>query len=167
MNTFLTMSVLLMRNLFLVILLLRISIFDFQYYIIPDKYIVAVLGNWMAFQICEMPSSTLEGLLSGVVTAGFVLVVAVVFERHRNRKSLGGGDVKLIFAVSLYLGMDRSLSMLFVACVFGFISYGIDSFFSYKKEVFGETSHRKNNKKGKIPFGPSIAASTLFFLFLP
>lgn len=156
-----------MRNLLLALLLLRISIFDFQYYKIPNEYIVAIIGNWMIFQICEAPSSSLEGLLSAVVTAGFVLAVAVGSDRLLKRKSLGGGDVKLIFAVSMYLGMERSLLMLFLACILGLVTYGICSVFHHKKELFEETSYRKINKNKKIPFGPSIVASTIFFLFFP
>lgn len=145
------MNLYLVQNFFLVILLLIISRNDSELYKIPDKYIGAVIGNWMFplflhLNFCRM----LAGFAAGLIIGGLVLVVATIFDIKGKRKCLGGGDVKLIFSVSLYLGMERAFYMLFLSCIFGL-------FLCFAK---GKT-HRNSG----IPFGPAIAFGTIFMIF--
>ena len=54
---------------------------------------------------------------------------------------MGGGDIKLLFMVSLYLGIYQGLFMLIMSCLIGLLVVVI-------------------TKRDKIPFGPAIAAGT-------
>lgn len=145
------MNLLILRNFFLYLLLILISIIDSKKYKIPDGFIGALIGNWLfpLFLCDNFLLKTAKGLFSGGLIAGMVLMIAVFFDRMLKRKSLGGGDIKLIFAVSLYLGMELSLYMIFYACISGILVY------IFRGAVKGEK---------KIPFGPEIALSTIFLI---
>jgi leader peptidase (prepilin peptidase)/N-methyltransferase len=48
--------------------------------------------------------------ISGIIIAFIVLIIAI------KTNGIGGGDVKLIAAISVTLGLTNSLVMLFIAC---------------------------------------------------
>lgn len=58
-----------------------------------------------------------DGLVGALVLGGGSLAVSIVFERLAQRPSMGGGDVKLLAAVGLFLGWERGLWCLFAACL--------------------------------------------------
>ena len=60
-------------------------------------------------------------LLAAVVYGGGVLILSILIEQIFKKESLGGGDVKLIAVMGLYLGMNLSLYALFFACIFGLV----------------------------------------------
>lgn len=65
-----------------------------------------------------------------------------------KKESMGGGDVKLLFLVGLYLGLYKTMLCLILSCVLGLIFIGI-----------------KNNKETQeIPFCPAISLATYFCL---
>ena len=61
----------------------------------------------------------LDGLVGGVGIGVLMLVFALIFDKVLGRESLGGGDVKLLFVVGLFLGLPLSVLNLIVACVLG------------------------------------------------
>lgn len=58
-----------------------------------------------------------DGLVGTLVLGGGSLAVSIAFERLAQRPSMGGGDVKLLAAVGLFLGWERGLWCLFAACL--------------------------------------------------
>ena len=64
---------------------------------------------------------------------------------------IGKGDIKLIFAITLYLGFWRSVYMLFVSLALGVLAYIL--FF-----------RDKSTGSHTFPFGPCLAVSACFFL---
>lgn len=58
-----------------------------------------------------------DGLVGALVLGGGSLAVSIAFERLAQRPSMGGGDVKLLAAVGLFLGWERGLWCLFAACL--------------------------------------------------
>ena len=58
-----------------------------------------------------------DGLVGALVLGGGSLAVSIVFERLAQRPSMGGGDVKLLAVVGLFLGWERGLWCLFTACL--------------------------------------------------
>lgn len=162
------MNLYLVRNIIFTLLLFLVSFKDFKTYKISNKYIEAIIGNWvlsLSFhevglmggiplaQFCKIILEDVgKGLAAGMAVGGLVLAVSIIFDYLLQKKSLGGGDIKLIFAVSLYLGMDRSFYMLFIACILGLLMI---------------LTRQKNDGKRGISFGPAIAASTILMLFFP
>ncbi len=149
------MNLFFVRNLFLCVLLFFVSDNDLKFYKIPDKYILGIMGNWMIPYLLYPFFSggdfflPVGRVLSAMFVGGLVLVTAVASDRILKKKSLGGGDVKLIFAVSLYFRTNCSLLIVLIACFSGLI-------LAFKR--------RKRYRQGRIPFGPSIAFGTILML---
>ena len=62
-------------------------------------------------------SWAIASVLGGVVTSGVAALCAVTLERRTGSLALGGGDVKLLFVVGLYLGPEGGIASLGIACV--------------------------------------------------
>ena len=58
-----------------------------------------------------------DGLVGALVLGGGSLAVSIAFERLVQRPSMGGGDIKLLAVVGLFLGWERGLWCLFAACL--------------------------------------------------
>lgn len=58
-----------------------------------------------------------DGLVGALVLGGGSLAVSIAFERLAQRPSMGGGDIKLLAVVGLFLGWERGLWCLFAACL--------------------------------------------------
>lgn len=58
-----------------------------------------------------------DGLVGALVLGGGSLAASIAFERLVQRPSMGGGDIKLLAVVGLFLGWERGLWCLFAACL--------------------------------------------------
>lgn len=58
-----------------------------------------------------------DGLVGALALGGGSLAVSIAFERLAQRPSMGGGDIKLLAVVGLFLGWERGLWCLFAACL--------------------------------------------------
>lgn len=98
-------------------------------------------------------AALLDGLAAAVLYGGGILVFSAVYEQVSKKPSLGGGDIKLLFMASLFLGLCAGLLTIFLACIIGLVFAPI---------------WRKATKSTSLtfPFGPSIAAATLLSLVL-
>jgi leader peptidase (prepilin peptidase)/N-methyltransferase len=95
----------------------------------------AVLPSWNV--------QLLQGLTGGFAIAGCLFLLSLLFDKITGKESLGGGDIKLFFMVSLFLGPWTGLLNLILSCITGLI--------------FVAAMRSK-----RIPFGPAIAVSTAF-----
>lgn len=64
----------------------------------------------------QVGETAVRGLIGAVALGGGSLVLASAFERATGRSSFGGGDVKLLAVLGLYLGLFGGLTCLLVAC---------------------------------------------------
>lgn len=161
----------------LVCVLMGAALVDLDSFTIPNGFIIAAIAIWAAsVWFARVPldgtfgvgslfaplfgfgwtAVALDGLAGAVVVGGGILVFSLLFDAVTKRASLGGGDVKLLFAVGLFLGLAGSLLNLLVACVLG-LAFAVVRGLSVEgtDESFGTKA---------IPFGPAIAAATLFTL---
>lgn len=104
-------------------LLLACAFADLEGYIIPDRFIVVgvVLFIVTLFFVPDPGKRALDGLIGGV--------------------AVGGGDIKLLFLTGLFLGWQKNLLCLLLACVVG-ILWGL--------------VRAKRGQQG-LPWGPGIA----------
>lgn len=72
-------------------------------------------GAW-ASQPLGLPSAP-EALAAAAVVGLGLLACTLAYEALAKREALGGGDVKLMAALALFLGLGRSALCLLVACV--------------------------------------------------
>lgn len=158
-------------------ILMGLSLVDLDTFTIPNGFIAAGILAWLvtfAFYGVDVTSIglgtlmlglagspvlavLLDGLIGAFAVAGALLALSFAFDKVVGRQSLGGGDVKLLFVVGLYLGIAGSVLNLIVACVVGI--------------AFSFATQRARARQGSedprvFPFGPSIALATWFTLVL-
>lgn len=87
-----------------------------------------------------------DGLVGALVLGGGSLAVSIAFERLAQRPSMGGGDIKLLAVVGLFLGWERGLWCLFAACLVVFVIQIASRFREGGKGIASQT----------FPFAPAI-----------
>ena len=87
-----------------------------------------------------------DGLVGALVLGGGSLAVSIAFERLAQRPSMGGGDIKLLAVVGLFLGWERGLWCLFAACLVVLVMQMASRFREGGKGIGPQT----------FPFAPAI-----------
>lgn len=154
-------------------ILLGLSLVDLDTFTISNGFVVAGIVVWVAsFAFFGVDMRTIgvgmlmlgltgnpvlavliDGLVGAFAVAGVLLALSFAFDKVVGRQSLGGGDIKLLFVVGLFLGLAASVLNLIVACVVGIV-------FS----LATQRSRRDSEDPRVFPFGPSIALATWFTL---
>lgn len=130
--------------------LFALSLTDLDTMEIPD----GIMAFCAVVFLCFLPAYAdplarlKQGVIGGAIYGGGMLALSLLLDFALGRESLGGGDVKLLFVLGLFLGPWKGLLMLILACLFGLAYHllstpkpGVD--FSQKE----------------FPFGPAIAFS--------
>lgn len=117
-----TLSLSIVAHAILAAVLLYLAVKDIRERRVPNEVILALVVVWAAWRavlaICDPSTLAATGelaLFALVVFAG-LLVLGVVYERLRGRPAMGGGDVKLISAMALYLGAYPLAVCVVAAC---------------------------------------------------
>lgn len=121
--------------------------------IIPNEVILLSLLLWGLQDIClgkPIRVVVLEAFGALLFSLGILLLV-VFIETRQKKQVLGRGDIKLLFVVTLFMGVEKSLYILAFACIcFMF-------FFVFKG---------KKSREEYIPFGPYIGLSCFLMMIL-
>ena len=124
--------------------LFELSLTDMDSYTIPDLFILSgLLNRFVKFFFVK--EDIFVYLLSAFAITLMVYMTAVLMNKLTGRENFGGGDIKLLFMVSLYTSYFKGILILFLSCLFGFLTAMI-------------------MKKRKIPFGPCICMGTFIVL---
>lgn len=108
----------------------------------------------------------LDGLMGGVAIGLGMLMLSVLVELRSGRVSFGGGDIKLLFVVGLFLGLPASLTMLLAACLIAVVLTMVASLLL--PEELARREFEQTFLHLTIPFAPAIAiATTIFLVFGP
>lgn len=132
-----------LRLMALSVALLGLSLVDLEIQEIPNGFIIYGIALWaVTLPLLPEPIKALwQGLLSGFLIGGGILLISLIMDKVLKKESLGGGDVKLLFMVSLYMSPLAALFNMVLACVLGLLFVA-----ALKRE--------------KIPFGPSISLAS-------
>ena len=147
------LSVLFIRNWIFVCFLFVLSLVDLQSFIIPNGCIIGPIVVWLIalpFLWTGLKDAGLQ-LLYGVIFGGGALLISLIMDKILKKDSLGGGDIKLLFVMGLYLKPVSGLFALILACITGLLFIVI-------------SRGRNRDEEGHIPFGPFIAAGTVIML---
>ena len=147
------LTVLCLRNYVFLGCLFLLTLTDLEAMLIPDGCHIAAALAWLAaLPFLHMGrGAILAALLSAVGFGGGLLLISMAMDKLLGRDTLGGGDIKLLAVVGLYLGPIASLFALVLACILGLAIHALTS-----REGAGHA----------FPFGPSIAlASALMLLY--
>ena len=123
--------------------LLGLSIVDMQSYEIPDGYILFGVICWLFTHL----STILSDIVGAVLIAGSILLLVFIMDKVMKKETMGGGDIKLYFLVTLFLGGYVGLLNVILSCIVGLLFVLI-------------------RREEKIPFGPSISISTVICVFI-
>ena len=98
-----------------------LTLTDLEERLIPNGCILAALIGWAATEpwlfVSVRDLLTHIGAMAGFVIA--ILAVVFVMDRILKKDSMGGGDVKLIGVLALYLGPVSMMFALFFSCMLG------------------------------------------------
>ena len=72
-------------------------------------------------------------------------MLSLLFDRLLGNESMGGGDIKLFFMTSLYLGLMQGLFCLILSCIAGLLIAAL-------------------MRQRKVPFGPAISLAAFLCL---
>lgn len=133
-----------LQGFILVSTLLVVSFIDMDHRIIPNKIVLFLMIVSIPLNFLVSNLTWLEMLWGFLVGGGLLLVIALL-----SRGGMGGGDIKLMAALGLYLGWQQILMAIFIASLIGSI-VGI-----FLMLFFGK------GRKTAIPFGPFLAIGTL------
>ena len=145
----------------LVFCLLVITVIDFEFQIIPDEisFFLIVLGLLISpfniilgDTILHRITNSFLGLLAG---GGSLFLVAIIGRWIFGKDAMGGGDIKIMAGVGTFIGWDKVLFSIFIACLLGSI---VGVFMILLKKI---------GRKQEIPFGPYLSISSFIVLFLP
>jgi leader peptidase (prepilin peptidase) / N-methyltransferase len=134
--------------------LIAITFIDLHHKIIPD--VISLPGIVLGFAFSLLPSSPLswvDSLIGLVVGGGFLLLVAIAFEKATGREGMGMGDVKMLAMIGAWTGWKSLLFILLLSSLAGSLIGGAMLVLSRK------------GARTRIPFGPFLALGTLFYVF--
>lgn len=123
-----------------------LTLTDLEERLIPNGCILAALIGWAATEpwlfVSVRDLLTHIGAMAGFVIA--ILAVVFVMDRILKKDSMGGGDVKLIGVLALYLGPVSMMFALFFSCMLG-IGYAVLA--------------RRFRRGEAVAFGPCLSAA--------
>ena len=128
-------------------LLLALSLTDAARRIIPDGLLLAMAANrlaWFFVLEADYAAVGLEILRACAVPAA-LLGLVLLMERLLGREAMGGGDIKLMFALALYLSWAQLLLVLLAGCVLGLL-WAVPA---------------RRGRGAALPFGPFLAAGAV------
>jgi leader peptidase (prepilin peptidase)/N-methyltransferase len=150
-------------TLFLILFLYVITLADLCDQRIPDFAILAAIlvkAGHAVFAWClneenqALSVLLLQLFIDGIAVSLPVLLLILLIEKIWQKEALGGGDIKLIFVTGMYLGWEKNLWMLLIACMMG----AVVGIVRAREKVTKEEAY--------FPFGPMIALATVFCMLL-
>lgn len=132
--------------------LVALAVYDIRWMLLPNRIVFPVTGIALTMTAVRVLSSTdmisvLFNAIGGLAIAGGIFYVLFQIS---DGAWIGGGDVKIGFALGLLLGSPvLAFSMLFIASLLGLV-------YSFPQLAISKLSNSR-----KIPFGPFLIASTI------
>ena len=135
---------LLAANFFLVLM----TVTDFEQYMLFDAMTIpfATIG---AIRVWQMSLSVEDCVLATLIGGGIFLLLALL-----TKGSLGGGDVKLIAALGLWLGCEKLLNVVLIGTVGGGLAAVL------------LILTKKKSRGSYFAYGPYFALSALYTLLI-
>ncbi len=122
-----------------------LSLIDLDTQIIPDRFlIIPAVVRAIQLVIEGGFSGLLSGILPGIALGGGVLILSLIMDKILKKDTMGGGDIKLLAVLGMFLSFPECLLMLVIACVIGIVMASV------MMKVDSETP---------FPFGPALAIS--------
>ncbi len=143
---------------FILLAFIVLTFIDIEYYEIPNRLniFLALLGV-VALFIAPIEGRVLvisyKSRLLSLVSSMILIALFYIFGKLAKKELIGGGDLKLLAAIGIFLGWELQILGLIIASLIG---------------VFVEIPARLITKKSlqaKLPFGPYLALGFTVSLF--
>ena len=121
---------------------------DFRYYYISDRVVVLALLFILILIYVEKDYFFVQ-IISVFVVSILILIIKLIGDKVFKRESLGWGDIKLLFIISLASGFYSTLISLIIACSTTLVYY-----------------YLSKHEEKEIPFGPFLLIGALIVLFV-
>jgi len=135
------------------LLLLWLCAIDLKLRILPDELNIALGITGMLFHMLAAPYAGpwYAGLLGGLIGGGGLLLVRNIANRIYGFETMGLGDIKLLAAGGLWLGIDGIVMALCVGAFAG-VFHGVGALL-YKRHIKHQTV---SFREMTIPAGPGF-----------
>ncbi len=134
--------------------LIVVSFIDLRHQIIPDVLSIPGVLTGLAFSLTPWGGPAWpEALVGAVAGGGFLLAVALVFERLTGKEGMGFGDVKLLAMIGAWLGWRALPFVVLISSLAGILIGG------------GALLLARRGLRVRIPFGPFLALGSLIHFF--
>ncbi len=137
-------------------MLLAAAICDIRTRTIPNGIVIAIMSVWAIWQVAlfaiqgpDVLGRALDSLIQAFVFSLLLLMFVSVVEAIQGKPAMGGGDIKLLAAAVLFLGIRNMLVAIFVASAVSLLY---------------AASNRITHSGRGIPFAPCILAGALIVL---
>ena len=129
-----------------IFLLVLMTVTDFEQYMLFDAMTLpfALLGG---FYVWQMDLNFHEHLAAALIGGGIFLLLAIM-----SKGALGGGDVKLIAALGLWLGAEKLISVVLIGTVVGGLAAVI------------MILTKQKDRSSYLAYGPYFALTAIYFL---
>ena len=132
-------------------LLLSLSLIDAQEQIIPNPILLLLALNRLIFlPLSDTPiRQELTSILTGtLIIPTVMLFLTLLMDKLMKRETMGGGDLKLLYVLGLYLNWKNMFFMLFISCLLGLIWIAVRKTFNKQADP-------------TIAFGPFLSIGCL------
>lgn len=141
------LNIIFVKSIVLDSILIIVSFVDLKHKIIPNRIVIITLILGVLFSF--VGDISFVNALGGMLVGGGILFLLALIPG-----ALGGGDVKFMFALGSFLGLNKTLGAVF----FAFIVAAVISLVLLLFRIKG--------RKDYIPFGPFLAIGSFFsFIF--
>jgi len=119
-------------------LLLVSSLVDIDTFELPDGFTIAIAALSLLRLVNDI--SCWKDMLLGLIVPICVFLIVLIMDKIKGMETMGGGDIKLIAALSLHFGLKGSLFFVIASCIAGLLLAVIT----------------KKQKDTAFPFGPML-----------
>ncbi|HHW02639.1 MAG TPA: prepilin peptidase [Thermoanaerobacterales bacterium] len=129
-------------------ILIVVCFIDMENQIIPDEIIIVGLLAGIIFSSVDKQNLLRDYIPGAMIGSGIILLIVIL-----SRGGMGGGDIKLMAVIGIFLGWRKALLTLFISFILG----GIFAFFLLIT--------RKKGMKDTVPYGPFLGAAVIVTVF--
>lgn len=136
----------------LVTCLMGLSLVDLETQEIPNGFLIApaVVRLGQLIWDCGFTAALWGHIWPGLALGGAVLILSLGMDKLLGKESMGGGDIKLLFVLGLFMDLPCCILLVILACIVGLaLAFTLGA------------------RKGiAFPFGPAIAAAAWMVLMI-
>jgi leader peptidase (prepilin peptidase)/N-methyltransferase len=134
--------------------LIIITFIDLKHQIIPDIITLPGIPIFFLLTFFFIDVSFLDSILGILIGGGGFYLIAIVYQFITKREGIGGGDIKLMAMLGVFLGWKSLLFILLVSSLLGSI-VGISMMIVHGKDL-----------KYAVPFGPFLSIAAVAYMFM-